>query len=63
MKDQKERYRQAKDELKKVQEDFRSLRDRLKVRKSFLSYCDLLTTCSNVFRKVRSHAAVMLELI
>ena len=31
MKDQKERYRQAKEELKRVQEDFRSLRERLQV--------------------------------
>lgn len=42
MKDQKERYRQAKEELKRVQEDFRSLRDRLKVMKS--SYVLLRST-------------------
>lgn len=38
MKDQKERYRHAKEELKRVQEDFRSLRDRLKVEKSFICF-------------------------
>ena len=33
MKEQKDRYRQAKEELKRVQEDFRSLRERLQVKK------------------------------
>jgi len=34
MKEQKERYRKAKEELKRVQEDFRSLRERLQVEKN-----------------------------
>ena len=44
MKDQKERYRQAKEELKRVQEEFRSLRDRLKVRKSCICFFFLRST-------------------
>lgn len=53
MKDQKERYRQAKEELKRVQEDFRSLRDRLKVEKSFICFFYVPLT-SKVFRKAHS---------
>lgn len=41
MKEQRERYRQAKEELKRVQEDFRSLRERLQVRKKSLLICSL----------------------
>ena len=63
MKDQKERYRKAKEELKRVQEDFRSLRERLKVRESFISLCVLLATCSNAVRKVHSFSAVGAHLV